>query len=148
MVKKLRTINIDEKLWKEVQKQTNNISKLVSELLETYLQTDSVDKINDKIKELETQISIMNVKKMQIIKKDHTPTQKIYNELKANFFMRKRNERNVGVYGEDKLWIKSKPIAKKIKALGIEPDLLLKQLLKDFDDLESKIDSERQKSQH
>jgi len=142
MSKKQVNIYIDEKLWKAAKKQTDNMSKLVENVIEKYIAEDNIDAIETKIKTLEIELTALNTKKIDLIRNNKDNRHDIYDELKQNYFIRKRNEKSTGLNGNDKEWIEAKPIQKKCQILGIEPLVLLKQLQKDFDDFEIKITEE------
>ena len=141
MAKKLHTINVDDKVWKQARLEIPNMSQAIQTFLENYIETGDLEKIEVKIATLEVQISTLYTKKLQLIKNKTRDEQKnkIYQKIRSGYFIQRRNEQATDMATNDLVWLADPEVIKICEILKIKPEIILSQLKKDFEELEAKL---------
>ena len=135
-------------LWLEsdvvdlVRLETNNLSRLVNELLTRYTSADSTEGIKDKIKEHENAIMVLK-EKVKILLEEGL-SNNATEEMNKNIFgemqeiYRKRREQIGDNKFADEQWITAPKNIQKCKIIGKEPLVFLEELREWYDNRNGK----------
>jgi len=132
MNKKRTTIYIDEDIVNLAKLENANLSEVAGNLLQTYFQTESIDKLQEKQKELEGELTSVKNRIKDMIRKGVTENRE--NDMKVNTFNElyeifKKRIKNIGFDEYDiQQWITSGKNLQRCKIIGKDPLAVLEEL--------------------
>ena len=131
-MKRKLTLSIDEGIIELAKLDNLNISQLLEDYLKNYLQTNSTEEIDNKIKNHEQSINALNERKKQLLilginqSKIQGLSEKIMGELKGYYKM--RQNQGLADYNNDLEWLNTPKNIRRCKIIGKTPIEILSEL--------------------
>jgi len=123
------TFYLDDEIVELARLEGINLSRTVNMLLKEYLQTENIEALKEKQKQLEAQLRIVKNKIKKILEESMSNDRvKILRENTFNDLYKKYKQRVETIGVEDTFhlnWLKSKKNLEKCRLLGVKPDDLL-----------------------